>query len=251
MDYHLHPISHGEGSHTREILQPFFEEAQRKGIEELGFADHGRYYMEFDYQTMRDIAETFPTINVRFGIELPFLVGCDEELGEIVETLKPDFVIGSLHHIDGWMFDHPGFMEGYSKWDMDDLYKRYYALMKRLVQVEHFDIIGHLDLIKVFGFAPKRDTFKYVEPVLQEIAKEGKTIELNTAGFRKPVKEFYPSLFLLKECRRLHIPVTLGSDAHTPHQVGFMFKEAKRWLLEAGYTHLTTFSKRRPWVIDI
>lgn len=251
MDYHLHPLSHGEGSHKREILEPFFVEAQSKGIEELGIADHGRYYMEFDYQGIRNVAERFPQLKILLGIELPYLPGCDEEIGHIVSSLKPDFVIGSLHHIDGWMFDHPGFMEGYAEWEIDDLYQRYFDLMKGLVQVEHFDIIGHLDLVKVFGFRSLKDPLFYAAPVLKEIQKNGKTLELNTAGLRKPVKEFYPSFPILKECRSLGIPITLGSDAHSPKQVGFMFKRAKEWLVDAGFTELATFSKRCSSMVKI
>lgn len=246
VDYHLHPISHGEGSHERKILKPFFEEALRKGIRELGIADHGRYYMEFDYQEIHSLAREYPELEIRLGVELPFLPGCGEEIREIVEWLNPDYVIGSLHHLDGWMFDHPGFIEGYTRWDRESLYKRYFSLMEELVRVDSFDIIGHLDLIKVFGFRPSHDILYYAEDLLSIIAREGKAVELNTAGYRKPVKEAYPSLSLLKKSRELEIPITLGSDAHTPGDVGSHFNEAKALLKQAGYSQLVTFVSRKP-----
>lgn len=244
VDYHLHPIGHGEGSHGREVLMPFYDAAVKKGILELGIADHGRYYMGFDYQEIRDLGREYPDLLVQVGVELPFIPGAAQEIEAIVHRLKPDFVIGSLHHIDGWMFDHPGFFDGYSRYDVHQLYERYFSLMYELVQVDSFDIIGHLDLIKVFGFRPQGHILSYVEPVLLEIKRRDKVVELNTAGLRKPAREFYPSPTILQACQEMDIPVTLGSDAHTPDLVGSMLQEASELLKAVGYSHIATFSAR-------
>lgn len=251
VDYHLHPMGHGEGRHHREVLVPFFQTAVKKGIGELGIADHGRYYMDFQYQEIRDLGEEYPDLSVRLGVELPFLPSCAQEMESIVQSLQPDFVIGSLHHIDGWMFDHPGFLQGYSHWDPHRLYSRYFSLMEELVQVDSFDIIGHLDLIKVFGLQPPGDILSYVEPVLLAIKRQDKVVELNTAGWRKPAREFYPSTTILTSCRELDIPVTLGSDAHVPSQVGSMFTEARDLLKSIGYSQVATFLARERMFVEL
>jgi len=46
------------------------------------------------------------------------------------------------------------------------------------------------------------------------------SIELNSAGFRKPIGEAYPSLELLELAYEKNIPITFGSDAHSVEQGG-------------------------------
>jgi histidinol-phosphatase (PHP family) len=41
------------------------------------------------------------------------------------------------------------------------------------------------------------------------------------------------------------VPVTLGSDAHGPEQVGRYFDEALELLHEVGYRELAVFSERQ------
>jgi histidinol-phosphatase (PHP family) len=69
---------------------------------------------------------------------------------------------------------------------------------------------------------------------------------VNSAGLRKPVAEIYPSLDLLKACRRRGVPATMGSDAHSPAEVGEGLDLARELLLEAGYASVVCFRKRVP-----
>ena len=69
--------------------------------------------------------------------------------------------------------------------------------------------------------------------------------ELNTSGKAAPVCEFYPGRRLLELCFQEGVPVTLGSDAHGPEQVGRYFDDAIRLLKEIGYRELAVFSKRQ------
>lgn len=70
-------------------------------------------------------------------------------------------------------------------------------------------------------------------------------IELNTAGYRKPIGEAYPSEDILRKCFQAQIPICLGSDAHRPDEVGKNFKTALDLLKKVGYTRLTQFNKKR------
>ena len=70
---------------------------------------------------------------------------------------------------------------------------------------------------------------------LHAIRQAGAALELNTAGLRKPVGEAYPAPGLLAEARALGIPLTFGSDAHRPEEVGWAFDQAAVTAREAGY----------------
>ncbi|MDP1809578.1 MAG: PHP-associated domain-containing protein, partial [Actinomycetota bacterium] len=52
-------------------------------------------------------------------------------------------------------------------------------------------------------------------------------------------------------CRRHDIPVTLGSDAHAPEQVGFRFKYLLEQLKAAGYSEIVTFEGRQRRMVEI
>lgn len=71
-------------------------------------------------------------------------------------------------------------------------------------------------------------------------------VEINTAGWRKPVGEQYPSLELLKLARERGVCITLGSDAHKPEQIAADFDKAIALAEAAGYSCAYTFKNGNP-----
>jgi len=69
-------------------------------------------------------------------------------------------------------------------------------------------------------------------------------VEINTAGLRKPCHEVYPSEKLITICFDNGLPITLGSDAHTPQEVGADFDKAAALLRKIGYVEIVRFSDR-------
>jgi len=61
-----------------------------------------------------------------------------------------------------------------------------------------FDILGHIDLPKKFGFYPKRDVVPRYEQLFGVVKAADMAIELNTAGLRKDCGEIYPSKAILE-----------------------------------------------------
>jgi histidinol-phosphatase (PHP family) len=158
---------------------------------------------------------------------------------ECIERWDPDFVMGSIHVIDDWPFDSPGYQDGYAKWDITELYREYYGRLEKLVESGLFNVLGHIDLVKKFGYRPEGDVSGALHSLLDRIAASGMLMEANTAGFDKPVGEMYPSLDILKAARERGIPITMGSDSHAPGEVGRHFTEAVALLEQAGYEELS------------
>jgi histidinol-phosphatase (PHP family) len=75
-----------------------------------------------------------------------------------------------------------------------------------------FDILGHLDLIKKFNknekyFSEKENWYqKLMDEAIEEIARSKIIVEINTAGLDRPVKETYPSVWVIKELIQREIP---------------------------------------------
>jgi histidinol-phosphatase (PHP family) len=104
--------------------------------------------------------------------------------------------------------------------------------------------MAHLDLVKKFGHRATRDLGPLYAGVARTMAESGVCVEVNTAGLLKPVAEIYPQVDLLRALYRAGVPVTLGSDAHAPHLVGYAFAEALDLLREVGYHRVVRFAGR-------
>jgi histidinol-phosphatase (PHP family) len=62
---------------------------------------------------------------------------------------------------------------------------------------------------------------------------------------RKECREIYPSPRIVQMAAQLGVPITFGSDAHAPTEVGLNFAEAVQLAHSAGYTHSCSFTKRQ------
>jgi len=250
VDLHNHTrlCNHAEGS-----VDEYIEKAIAEGIDIFGFSDHApmsfdpRYRMGFDQmrayeEEIRRARDTYADrIDIRLGYEVDWLPGY---MDERVLGADVDYLIGSVHFIDKWGFDNPEFIGRYEGADIDTIWREYFDLVRAMAESGLFDIVGHLDLIKVFRYLPKTDVRVLAKEALDAIRKADMVIEINAAGYRKPIGEPYPSRELLEMAFERGIPVTFGSDAHKPEQVGYK-KEAIRQLAKSvGYTEAAHFKDR-------
>ncbi len=253
VDYHVHVLAHGEYGYNREWLNSFIDQACSQGIQEIGFSEHNELFPSVDlniYQTIK--FERQSDIALRLGIEVDYIPGLEKDLKKLVARPALDYTIGSVHFIDGWAFDHPDYKEEFSKRDIDEIYARYAEVLILMVETGLFDIVGHLDLVKIWGDRPcKKDPAYYIEPVLNAIQKSNMAVEINSAGLRKPVAEVYPAADLVKLMFEKNIPIIFGSDAHHPEQVGEGLQKAYSLALNAGYRSLVSFDRHQKKVSPI
>jgi len=250
VDYHMHSVlSDGSASYEEMTLA-----AIEKGLEEIGFSDHvclkpvNWAMQEVDLPVMTrqisDIQEKYGhVINIRYGIELDFFPGKEDQLYRIVNSLPLDYVIGSVHFLGEWNFD--GDESFYGKWSNDELYEMYFRLIQKAVQSGLFDTVGHIDLIKKFGIYPETDQRKLYVETAEIIRESGMTVELNTAGLDKPCAEFYPGQQLLEILHSHEVPVTLSSDAHHPRQIARHYQQATGLLKKTGYHQIVRYNNRK------
>ncbi len=114
-----------------------------------------------------------------------------------------------------------------------------------------FHIVGHLDLMKVFKFLPKKDIKSLAYEALKEIKKANMVIEINSSGFRKPIGEQYPSRPLLELGFELDIPITTASDAHHLDHIGFEYDQVLALAKNIGYSEAVYFEKKEPFRIKL
>jgi histidinol-phosphatase (PHP family) len=255
-DYHMH-LRNGQEEIARDtwLVEPFVETARATGIDEIGFTEHVYYFRQtralwtVPNQLERCVYDLEPYVQaiveargrglpVKLGLEVDYVPGREEEMRELLAPYPWDYLLGSVHFIDGLgvdgeprLLDEVGVEEGW---------RRYFERLERAARSGLFDSLSHPDLVKIFG---ERVDFDY-GPVADAIAESGVAVEVSTAGLRKPVGELYPHPDLLAACRERAVPVTLGSDAHSPELVGRDFDHAVRLLRSAGYETVTIFERR-------
>ncbi|MDD3852916.1 MAG: histidinol-phosphatase HisJ family protein [Syntrophomonadaceae bacterium] len=252
IDYHVHVVGHGEYKFNRQRLQAYIQQARETNLSEIGLLEHDEYWQQIDFDLIKHIQQDNPDINIRCGLEMDYFPGQEKTMHSIISSAPWDYLIGSVHFIDGWGFDHPDYKDEFECSEIDSLYDQYYNLIVQTVDSGLFDIIGHLDLIKIWGHNPiKKAACAYAEPVLKKIKASGVVVEINSAGLRKPVKEIYPSQEIMEQMFRLNIPVTLGSDAHNPEQVGDELEKCVELLKKIGYRSMICFERRKHRVIPL
>lgn len=240
-------------NHAKGDMEDFVKRAIECEIDIFGFSDHAPMNFDPKYRMTLEQAIYYKNeiirlqeiyknqIKILFGYEVDFLDGY--MLDEIL-TADVDYLIGSIHFIHEWGFDNPEFIGAYKSKDIDMIWEEYFEAIATMAKFRKFDIIGHLDLIKIFKFLPKKDIKQIALPAIKEIKKSNMVVEINPSGFRKPITEQYPSKELLELCFEHNIQITFGSDAHLLEHIDYKNDEIKKLAKDIGYTKCATFDKR-------
>ena len=242
--------------------EDYLAAASKQGLSVLGVSDHIPWPAGYDslwrmapdqfplYRSMvRSLQEKQAAygVEVLYGIELDYVPGRMDEVYDAIAAEPFDYRIGSVHYTD-FGFDDPDMMGQWEKEGPDAVWNEYADRLCRLVESCDFEIMAHPDLPKKFGLYPADMTYfaNRMQDVFSIAGSKGIAVEINTAGLRKPVKEFYPSLELLKAANRAGMPLTFGSDAHRPEEIGADFDLALDFARTAGYRSALMFRNREP-----
>jgi histidinol-phosphatase (PHP family) len=252
--------------HAAGPMEDYVERGIQLGLREIGFADHnplpgGRSAnvrmseAELGYYVERVTELRFRyrgRIDVMLGLEMDYVEGLEDYLGQQLAKYPWDYVIGSIHFLDNacreetWPKNYGG--------DAQKLYARYFELMRRMARSGLCDIVGHFDVVKRSGCLPGEREADDITRTLQEIKNAGICIEVNTSGYRHaelPEPQPYPAPVIIEETVGLDIPLTVNSDAHAPDQVGFKFAEIEKLLKREGCRRLAKFDRREREMYDL
>jgi histidinol-phosphatase (PHP family) len=245
--------------------------ARRMNIGELGISDHWvlhpqgtihQWAMHPDHveDCVRVLADlqnearrANSTTTIRIGLEVdwfpptPQIPDPAAALRARLNHLPFDYLVGSIHEVDGLTIDgSPTVWQSLSQDQIDQVHRRYWQIMRTLGEGGLFDIVAHIDLPKKFGFGAACDLSREIGEALDAIAAAPNkpVVEVNTAGWHKPCASAYPTLEILRECRHREIPVTISADAHQTDHLLRDFDKAASLLREAGYTQVARFADR-------
>ena len=185
-----------------------------------------------------------PQLPIRLALEVDYLPGHETWIRDLANRHPWDYFIGSVHYVsETWDMDNPKKIDQWRSSDTYDVWAGYFDWLTRAASSGLFDIIGHADLCKKFGFYPDRDCTGLFERFLDAAQKADVSIETNTAGLRKDCREMYPSPQFLELAHTRQIPLTFGSDAHAP--------DAVKLARITGYTHCCRYIRRERSAVKI
>lgn len=262
-DLHIHtPYSeHGTGT-----MEEMVQEAIKKGFFEIGFSDHFPYppgfiapaphcvipnldqfevYLNEVHRLQSAYADS---ICIRCGVELDYLEKHSYRFKEIQKKYELDYIIGSIHIVDGVAIDYqePMLVEHLEDLGgVDGLWEKYWETLFQMLQNAECHVVGHLDIPKKFFSArTDRDFMEPVDAILRLMKEKSLVLEINTSGIDKAsTREPYPSYSYLARAKELDIEITLGSDAHAPREVGRYFEKVLQKIRGLGWKYVVTFEK--------
>jgi histidinol-phosphatase (PHP family) len=257
IDYHLHTRL------TDGIDEPvdYARVALARGLDEIGCSDHAP---RADHQTdwnmklddldlyvalVREAQKQFPQLPIKLGLEVDYIPGQEDWIRELAAKHPWDYLLGSVHWLGEFPVDRSA--KDWQGQDVDERWRCYFDIWQQAARSRLFDSLPHPDLPKKFAYRPKSDFTPVYETVLRTVAESGTAIEVSTAGLRLPCLEIYPSAQFLQIAQRLNVPITLGSDAHLPHNVGAEFAQAVALAHSCGYRSICRFTQRRRELVPL
>lgn len=177
-------------------------------------------------------------VDVRLGLEVDFIPGKNEQLHALLRDYPWDFLIGSIHEIDGLLFEKAakgGRAEGEALWT------RYFALLREAVNSGYFSVVSHPVRMRTQNpFLPSN-----FDEELDRLASEAKQCDIALEINGYDVLN-YPNLVfrLATACKRHATPISIGSDSHIPAQLGQPYQQSLEIVRRAGITRVRTWRKR-------
>lgn len=252
-DFHMHSLVSPDGHDTSVAMA---KAALAAGLREICFTDHLDYvpdmwYMAFDtavYNGAYDALE-LPGLTIRRGMEFGMTPDNQARFLQDLQRRPFDFVIGSVHIVDGEDIYYPMFWQERT---VAQAYERYLQEVLSCVKTHAgFDVLGHMTYISKARSNPTKEPVRYedfvnlIDEILKTLVDKGIGLELNTSGLARS-GDFLPPRRFLERYRELGGEiVTIGSDAHTAGRVGDHVPEGLE-ILKDIFGYVCTFAERKP-----
>lgn len=254
-DFHMHSVVSYDGQSTGEEMALA---ASAAGLKEICFTDHLDYDPLAAEQTMNFDTDAYnaaydhlniPGLKIRRGAEFGMLPDNMQQLQQDLRRRHFDFIIGSVHFVDGLDIYFKPFWEGKT---MEQAEQRFFEQTLTCVQTHNdYDVLGHLTYISKTRANPTHRTIplknyrEIIDEILKILVQKGKGMEINTSGMVR-CAEYLPSAEYLRRFKELGGEiVTVGSDAHDAARVGEHCADACR-VLKDIFGYVCTFEDRKP-----
>ncbi|MBT5875896.1 MAG: histidinol-phosphatase [Candidatus Latescibacteria bacterium] len=196
-------------------------------------------YMEEGRRLQTKYAEE---LTVYLGLETEAWEGYETALENLIETFKPDYIVGSVHHVNDVPIDFS--MEHYeaaaqSVGGIDQLYCAYFDLQYDLITRFKPAVVGHIDLIRLLDSdyqarILKPDIWRKIERNLQATRELDLILDFNFRALGKGQTEPYIARPILQRASEMGIAVVPGDDTHSVKDVDEFWSRGLEFLSGCG-----------------
>ena len=263
-DFHIHSVLSGDGKSTHEDN---IKSALEKGCKYIAFTEHCNLdflkhgYHEipttdlglYDAEYKRLKAKYRGRIEIAYGLEIGFDPSLSGEYNEIVKKYDYDYIINSIHLINGMDSYWQTFFHGRPQ---KEAYEEYLgAIYESLSAPYRFDSIGHLGYVTRTSPYPGRDMFAgyeaHIEAILKKMIEKGVILELNT-NLRDAPPPCLPQKEIVQFYKKLGGELVIfGSDAHYSSHICHAREQVMELLKACGFKYHCIFIGKERKMIKI
>jgi histidinol-phosphatase (PHP family) len=256
LDCHIH-IERGD--YMCEWIDRFVQIAKEKELEEIWLLEHCYRFREFvpmyedvcaysdyidkwfhkkagvlnlaDYLHLIEMVRSQEYgVNIKFGLEVCYFKEFEEFVYRNTKDCGLDFLVGSVHFIDNFAFDHQ--VEHWDGVDVNNAYRRYFETSIDLANSGIYNGIAHPDCIKLFGHKPSFSLIGYYSRLASALAMNNMYAEQSSGAYRRSHEsaECGMDIDLINTLKSQNVKIHTASDAHCPQDVGLHFAKLKRIL---------------------
>ncbi|KAJ2600007.1 hypothetical protein H4R99_003487 [Coemansia sp. RSA 1722] len=280
MPFTFHTHSGQFCKHASGDLEGVVKRAISQGMLVLGLSEHvprsriQDLYPEEAGMTPADLSSVFSEyvtearrLRAKYADQIEILIGAEtehitqqslEETKQLRAQFKLDYVVGSLHHIDGMPLDFskPLYDKIVDHFDGDRnmVFRRYFDLQLELLRALQPEVIGHFDLVRIFHPYSEgvEDPLVTSEEVRQLAIRNieyaigyGAIFEINSRAWKKGLRDAYPQRDLLGEIVARGGKVTISDDSHGEQDLCMYYGRLLAYLREMGIDRLHYLSTKK------
>ena len=241
--------------------------AIERGLSGIAITDHADMWYYNKRQTLDHIVASTDKagelnekykdkLNVFRGIEVGDAYFDRSITTALIDRIKPDIVIGSIHCLS-----YAGLSDAYSQMDLSEnamsreylvgLMNRYLDLVTDIAENHDLDVLAHLTCpfryanVK-YGRGLTAEEFETpIKTILDAVIRRKIALEVNTSGLVNGQGETLPSETVIGWYKAMGGKlITLGSDAHSADRLANGFTETREMLLRNGFAECAYYENR-------
>ena len=214
--------------------EEYVKKAAELGFTALGFTEHSPLPFPNSFSLEEENIESYiletnnlkekynDQLKVFRALEMDYIPGISEDFGYWKKRCQTDYLIGSVHLVkppndNGLWFTDGSKFETYDRGlnelfggDIKQAVKAYYHQMNEMISTQMFDIVGHVDKVKMHNngryFSEDEPWYQQlVDECLELISEKGLIVEVNTRGiYKKRFPGLFPDGITLQKVKKLN-----------------------------------------------
>ncbi|RXK46333.1 histidinol-phosphatase HisJ family protein [Halorientalis pallida] len=246
-DYHVHS-TYSDGRFLFQMVRA----ATEAGLAGVGIADHCNvsnreeikeqkhqlgFNLDETYERRREAIQRLreeSEVEIYDGVEMDYHPEEEDAIRAFLGEAEFQYTIGSVHYLDGVNVHVEPYYAEQSESDRRAAVDRYFDHLVALIESELFDVAAHVDLVERNPALRGLATERHYRRVAEAFADSPTIPELNAGRALAEYGEFHPSPAFLDVLAEYDIPITVGSDAHQPEEIGERHPHIDRYLEARG-----------------